>query len=65
MYVIFIVKVHMKLKDIIQKPARRKVIILTERQLQSLASSVVHLMEQEQITKTYLIKKKPNGKQVK
>lgn len=55
----------MKLKDIFQKPARRKVIILTERQLQSLASSVVHLMEQEQITKTYLINKKSNGKQIK
>ena len=55
----------MKFKDIIQKPARRKVIILTERQLKTLASSVVHLLEQEQITKTYLINKKPYGKQIK
>jgi len=39
--------------------------ILTENQLQTLASSVVSLMEQEQITKTYLINKKSNGKQFK
>jgi hypothetical protein len=55
-------KTTMKFKDIIQKPARRKVIILTEQQLQTLASSVVHLMEQEQIIKTFLINKKHNGK---
>lgn len=55
----------MKLNDIIQKPARRQVMILTERQLKTLASSVISLMEQEQITKTYLINKKPNGKQFK
>ena len=54
-------KNSMKLKDIIQKPPRRKVMILTERQLQTLASRVIQLMEQEQITRTYLIKKKPNG----
>jgi hypothetical protein len=52
----------MKLNDIIQKPARRQVMILTERQLQTLASRVIQLMEQEQITRTYLIKKKSNGK---
>ena len=51
----------MKFKDIIQKPARRKVIILTERQLRTLASKVIQLMEQEKITRTYLIKKKSNG----
>jgi hypothetical protein len=52
----------MKLNDIIQKPARRQVMILTERQLKTLASRVIQLMEQEQITRTYLIKKKSNGK---
>jgi hypothetical protein len=55
----------MKFQDIIQKPARRKVIILTERQLKTLSNSVVHLMEQEHIIKTYLINKKPNGKPFK
>lgn len=56
----------MKFNDIIQKPAPRKVMILTEYQIQTLAGSVVSLMEQEQITKTYLINKKPNnGKQFK
>ena len=52
----------MKFQDIIQKPARRKVIILTERQLRTLASRAVSLMEQEKITKTYLINKNSNGK---
>jgi hypothetical protein len=51
----------MKLNDFIQKLPRRKVMILTERQLQTLANSVIHLMEHEQIIKTYLIKKKSNG----
>ena len=51
----------MKLNDIVQKPARRQVMILTERQLKTLANSVIHLMEHEQIIKTYLIKKKSNG----
>jgi pyocin large subunit-like protein len=55
----------MKLNDIIQKPARRQVMILTERQLQTLASRVTHLMEHGQIIRTYLIKKKSNGKQFK
>lgn len=50
----------MKFKDILQKSARRKVIILTEQQFKSLASSVVSLMEQEQIIKTHLIKRKIN-----
>ena len=52
----------MKFTDIIQKPTRRKVIILTERQLKTLAGRAISLMEQEKITKTYLINKNPNGK---
>lgn len=55
----------MKFNDIIQKPAGRKIMILTERQFQKLASNFVSLMEQEQIIKTYLINKKQNGKQIK
>ena len=56
----------MKFKDLIQKESRRPIkIIISEQQLQTLASSVVHLMEQEKIIKTYLINKKPNGKQIK
>ncbi len=43
------------------KPARKMKIIITESQFQRLAGSVVSLMEQEKITKTYLISKK-NGK---
>lgn len=58
-------KTSMKFKDIIQKPTGRKIMILTEKQFQTLASSVVNLMEQEQIIKSYLINKKLNGKQVK
>jgi hypothetical protein len=58
-------KTSMKFNDIIHKQTGRMVIILTENQLQTLASSVVSLMEQEQITKTYLINKKSNGKQFK
>jgi hypothetical protein len=58
-------KTSMKLNDIIHKQTGRMVMILTENQLQTLASSVVSLMEQEQITKTYLINKKSNGKQFK
>lgn len=52
----------MKFKDIVAKSKARKVMILTEKQFQTLASSVVHLVEQEQIIKTYLIKSKSNGK---
>lgn len=55
----------MKFNDIIQKQSGRMVVILTENQLKTLATSVVSLMEQEQITKTYFINKKPNGKQFK
>jgi hypothetical protein len=59
-------KTTMKFKDIIQDESRRPIkIIISERQLKVLASSVVHLMEQEQIIKTYLINKKLNGKQFK
>ena len=53
----------MKFKDLIQEKTRRPLkIILSEQQFQRLSSSVVSLMEQEKITKTYLINKKPNGK---
>lgn len=53
----------MKFKDLIQKESRRPIkIIISEQQFQALASSVVSLMEQGKITKTYLINKKPNGK---
>lgn len=53
----------MKFKDLIQKQKRRPIkVIITEQQFQALASSVVSLMEQEKITKTYLINKKPHGK---
>lgn len=53
----------MKFKDLIQeKPRRPFKIILSEQQFQRLSSSVVSLMEQEKITKTYLFNKKPNGK---
>ena len=53
----------MKFKDIIQKETRRPIkIIISEQQFRTLASKVVSLMEQEQITKTYLINKKTNGK---
>jgi hypothetical protein len=55
----------MKLNDIIQKPTRRQVMILTEHQLQTLASRVIQLMEHGQIIRTYLIKKKSNGKEYK
>ena len=51
----------MKFNDIIQKSAPRRVMILTEKQIQTLASSLVSLMEQEQTTKTYIIRKNPNG----
>ena len=52
----------MKFKDLIQKESRRPIkIIISEQQFQALASSVVSLMEQEKITKTYLIRKNPNG----
>lgn len=53
----------MKLTNLIENNPRPKMkIIITEKQFQTLASRVVELMEQEQIIKTYLIKKKPNGK---
>lgn len=53
----------MKFKDLIQEKSRRPFkIIITEQQLRRLSNSVVSLMEQEQITKTYLINKKTNGK---
>lgn len=53
----------MKLQDTIQKQSRRPLkIIISEQQFQRLAGSVISLMEQEQIMKTYLITKKSNGK---
>lgn len=53
----------MKFQDIIPKQSRRPLkIILSEQQFRRLSSSVVSLMEQEKITKTYLINKNPNGK---
>jgi hypothetical protein len=53
----------MKFKDLIQEKSRRPLkIIITEQQFKRLSSSVVSLMEQEKITKTYLINKNPNGK---
>ena len=53
----------MKISNLIEdKPARRMKIIITESQFQRLANSVVSLMEQEKITKTYLINKQSNGK---
>jgi hypothetical protein len=52
----------MKFKDIIQKESRRPIkIIISEQQFRTLASKVVSLMEQEKITKTYLINTKSNG----
>jgi hypothetical protein len=53
----------MKFQDIIPTQSRRPMkIIISEQQFQRLSSSVVALMEQEKITKTYLINRKPNGK---
>jgi hypothetical protein len=53
----------MKFNDLIQKQSRRPIkIVITEQQLRTLASKVISLMEQEQITKTYLLNKKTNGK---
>jgi hypothetical protein len=53
----------MKFQDIIPRQSRRPLkIIISEQQFQRLSSSVVALMEQEKITKTYLINRKPNGK---
>lgn len=52
----------MKFKDIVAKSKARKVMILTEKQFQTLASSVVHLMEQEQIKKTHFIKQNSDEK---
>ena len=51
----------MKFNDIIQKSAPSRVMILTEKQIQTLASSLVSLMEQEQTTKTYIINNKPKN----
>jgi len=61
---IYIKKKHkMKFKDLIQeKPTRPLKIIITEQQFKRLSSRVVALLEQEKITKIYLINKKPNGK---
>jgi len=61
---IYIKKKHkMKFKDLIQeKPRRPLKIIITEQQFKRLSSRVVALLEQEKITKTYLINKKTNGK---
>lgn len=56
----------MKLQDIIPTQSKRPLkIIISEQQFQRLAGSVISLMEQEQIMKTYLITKKLNGKQFK
>ena len=53
----------MKLHDTIQKQSRRPLkVIISEQQFHRLAGSVISLMEQEQIMKTYLITKKSNGK---
>jgi hypothetical protein len=53
----------MKFHDIIPTQSRRPFkIILSEQQFRRLSSSVVSLMEQEKITKTYLINKNNNGK---
>jgi hypothetical protein len=53
----------MKFQDILPRQSRRPMkIIISEQQFQRLSSSVVALMEQEKITKTYLINRKPNGK---
>jgi hypothetical protein len=53
----------MKFQDILPRQSRRPMkIIISEQQFQRLSSSVVALMEQEKITKTYLINKKLNGK---
>jgi len=56
----------MKLTNLIENnPRPRMKILITTEQFQTLASSLVSLMEQEQIIKTHLINKKPNGKQIK
>ena len=57
-------KTTMKFSDLIDKPARRKIMVINEQQFRVLSSKVVSLMEQEQIIKTYLIKSKSksNGK---
>ncbi len=52
----------MKFNDLIDKPVRKKVMIISEQQFRFLASKVVSLMEQDEIIKTYLIKSKSNGK---
>lgn len=52
----------MKFSDLKQKSKKRKVIVLTEKQLQSLTSSVIDLIEQQEIIKTSSINKKSDGK---
>lgn len=55
----------MKLTNLLDNNPRPKMkIIITTEQFHRLATSVINLMEQEQIIKTYLIKKKQNGKQL-
>lgn len=57
-------ELHMKLTNLLDNNPRQKMkIIITTEQFHRLATSVINLMEQEQIIKTYLIKKKQNGKQ--
>lgn len=52
----------MKLTNLSENNLRPKMkILISEKQFKALASSVVTLMEQEQIIKTYLINKKSNG----
>jgi len=59
-------QLQMKLTNLIENnPSPRMKILITTEQFQALASSLVSLLEQEQIIKTYLINNKPNGKQIK
>lgn len=54
----------MKLTNLLDNNPRPKMkIIITTEQFHRLATNVINLMEQEQIIKTYLLKKKQNGKQ--
>ena len=59
---LYYMKTTMKFSDLIDKPVRKKVMIITEQQFRFLASKVVSLMEQDEIIQTYLIKSKSNGK---
>jgi hypothetical protein len=57
-------ELQMKLTNLLDNNPRPKMkIIITTEQFHRLATSVINLMEQEQIIKTYLIKKRQNGKQ--